>query len=86
MNGNGLPMVGLNNLCFVKNVLEKKEGGKKIMTKPMTFKRYEKDDCVVLFDDIDAVIMNKEDYPAFDRFIEEETDWKEDISWWEGTQ
>ena len=45
--------------------------------KEMTFKKCKKGDCVVLFDDIDAVIMEKEDYPAFEKFIEEETDWKQ---------
>jgi len=50
------------------------------MTKKMTFKKCKEDDCVVLFDDLDAVIMDREDYPNFDKFIEEETDWKKEQS------
>lgn len=48
------------------------------MSKEMTFRKCKKGDCVVLFDDLDAVIMEKEDYPNFEKFIEEETDWKEE--------
>jgi len=49
--------------------------------KEMTFKRCKQEkeddwDCVVLSDDLDSVIMMKSDYPEFEKFIEEETDWK----------